>query len=40
MNKFRALLFAAILFLSSCSQNAEIPEIDYVLISENLGVYV
>lgn len=31
MTKFRSLLFAAILFLSSCTQKAEIPEVDYVL---------
>lgn len=38
MNKFRILLFAATLFLSSCSQNAEIPEVDYVLVGEWLGL--
>jgi len=34
MNKFRSLLFAAILFLSSCAQKAEIPEVDYVLVGK------
>jgi len=30
---FKAILFAAILFLSSCAQKApEIPEIDYALV--------
>jgi hypothetical protein len=30
----RSLLFAALLFLSSCAQKAEIPEVEYVLAAK------
>lgn len=33
MTLLHSLLFAALLFLSSCAQKAEIPEVDYVLVS-------
>lgn len=39
MNKFRSLLFAAILFLSSCVQKAEIPEVDYVINSTTIDFW-
>ena len=32
MKTLRSIVFAAILFLSSCAQKTEIPEVDYVLV--------
>jgi hypothetical protein len=34
MTFLRSLLFAALLFLSSCAQKAEIPEVEYVLAAK------
>lgn len=38
MTIFRSLIFAALLFLSSCAQKAEIPEVDYVLVGQMLNL--
>lgn len=32
MLTFRAILFATILFLSSCAQNAEMPKVEYAFV--------
>lgn len=34
---FRSIIFAAMLFLSSCSQKAEIPDVDYAVVWKVLG---
>ncbi len=34
MSLLRSLLFAALLFLSSCAQKVEIPEVEYVLAAK------
>lgn len=37
---FRAIIFAALLFLSGCAQQAKMPEVDYALVWSVLEKFV